>query len=633
MSALEPWGEPRPIPRDRWDEHAARSTRAAHPDLVDLLLTLGPGRICGLFDVPDPTLDDAWESLRRRFLRLRDHGLWPGLLDGDVEDLVVFATDARGAAMGCTPNRFWFLGPRGELLDAGRALRDLVTTFVCGSIHRTYALPADVDLGCQPLHLVAGSTGLDEYIEALQAGRDAESLLEGAMVSQPLLLSHREILAALCGPRGDAIAVEARNEAVDLVTRIATRRAPTFAAVLLPPSFDRGTATTDPAVRAWAQNLLPLGPIGPFAKPDPDPATSPIRVAAPLHHAAYVPSEDPMSWVQSHAEALRRSDPDLGSGLTERALALPVSEIAGYVRQIVQLDAHRRYLCDAPAGGIEWEPRPGERAAAASARLAVHVDRAWPLLALAVAASRNDLIQAQAAAVLHGARDPLLARLWLRAIVVATPPVLFGADPWTLAVRYAASCHVSDELVATCLPALRKGCGVIALLLSSRVDRGDVVAALLEQYPAFACVCPWDGRTETRHVFSQAAPLAADVLREAAGARVSDERAPIGVVAQADVITPAAQVRPMTMVSERPGPPAPRLAAPRVKGAPQPITAALVQVGGKRVLDRLRAVARDKKIDLTVRTEAARGLLAVDAPAAAEVEEDLEQAWDRYWRF
>ncbi len=84
--------------------------------------------------------------------------------------------------------------------------------------------------------------------------------------------------------------------------------------------------------------------------------------------------------------------------------------------------------------------------------------------------------------------------------------------------------------------------------------------------------------------------------------------------------------------AEPPARRAPSVTGPWVSGPLGPITRALVAVGDARVLDRLRAVARTKRADLLVRTEAARGLVAARAPGADGIVDEVEQAWERYWR-
>lgn len=620
---LELFGDPIPLSEQELAAAVSGLVGPVHPDVVALLRGFGPGSICALFEVPDPR-GGSWEGLRRRFELHREHGFWPGLAPSDAERLVVFATDARGAALGCTEERLWLLAADGGVFDCGSSLAELVEMVLCPSIGRTYATALDapgryrrpddgrhLDLGCQAVFVAAGTPGVDAYLAALRTGADADGLLEGAMVEQPLLLSHRALLARLCAPAADNLPGEARTEAIALVTRIAIRREPSFA-TLLPASFRPETAARDPEVRAWAACPPELSPRGPYALADPAPTPRPIRVEAPLGMDPGFAAVDPDLWIETHAEALRGMDATLAAALEDAALALARSESAGFVRQIAQLD-EQSFQLTRGTNGIVWEADPAARARAAAGRLAKRRDEAWPLLALAVAAASPGTVRAWAAQLLSGFQHALMPRLWLHAIVSTEAPTPFGADPWTLAQRLAATSPMDDALLSACLPALRLGSGVAALVLIRRVDREDVRRALLDVLPQVICLRGWEGEPHDRDALETVDELAREALRPIAGMPPS----PPGSTATAGV-----------------GPGAPRdaVAGPWVKGPLAPITRALIGVSDKRVVDRLRAIARDKRTNLQARTEAARGLVALRAPDVDTVVELVEQAWERYWR-
>ena len=483
LGSLTLVGEPRPAPFAQWSAGALAMRELMSPELVELLRQWGPGRLCGTFELPDPTTDDC-TVLRARVLAWHRHGYWPGLAPKPSERLAIIARDRRGAGLAYGDAGYVVLGPRGEVFQAGRTLDELVATFMCKFLHMTYDvrigghLDTFIELGAEPVYVASAAPGLPEYIENLRVGRD--DLLEAALTSEPLILAYVRTVAALCGPISDKVEDSIRQDALDTVLRLAKRREPLLFGLVFPETLSARAPFHDDAVRAWATSDLELSAKGPLLA-EPPSGGEPVVVARRRDGEGYWPHAEPSQWVSSIVQLWSGTALEpIAVRYAELARGLPASASRTAIGQIEQLDAHRTYVKGFGDGTLGYDQRL-ERADAAEARIRDLVAEGCPLLALAVMGHR-EAVCVRATRLLAGVRDAKLSEMWLRLLLATEAPMPWGADAYAFAQNYAASTHVDDRLVDLLLAPLKDGSPIAAILVCSRIDRDDVFSALLDQY-------------------------------------------------------------------------------------------------------------------------------------------------------
>jgi hypothetical protein len=614
-------GPSRPIPEASWSACGVR------PDLVQLLRTSGPGALAGVFRIPDPT-DGSWNNLQAEARAWHDRGFWAGLVPARFERLTVFATDRRGAGLACDDDGYWFLSPLGAALEVGRTLDD-VARFALGALHQTYDLPADgdggIELGCDDVFVTVGAPGLEHWLAELAAGR-GDDTFEGALSAEPLLFAYLHAVAALCSPATDGLPDVVRADALDTVLGLVRRRMPAALRTLFPPGIGRGEPFRDPAVRAWAEETPELGPRGPFGRALENGADR-VAIEAPWNEAVHWPSSGALAWV---AEAKSRCEgtalAELAGSIAATAEGAAASDRLALIRQITQLDDD---LCERRgdgAGGLVLDD-PESRAEAAERRLRPRMEEplARALVALAILAGPA-AVSSRATALLGGHASP---ELWLSLLVGTGGPMPWGADPWTFAEACTLSGPIPDSLVAALLPALAAGSSIAAVLLASRADRDDVIEGLASRYATFALSSAWTDERENRRTHHT------QIIADDPHARAAIA-AYLGVQAE---LPPRSlgwaegSRQRLAIMTELRGPSInPRMEPPWRPGPIGPVTRALATRGGKRGVEALRKAASDPKVDLAVRDEATKGLLAIDAPGSEALADKVDKSWRRYWR-
>lgn len=632
---LSLFGTAQPRPLAQWSAGASAAQPALPDDLVELIVQWGPGRLAATFAIPDPA-GDAWAVLHDRALALHSRGWWAGLDREAFEELVVFARDRRGAGLAWGAGEFVFLGPRGEVLRVGHTLDELVTGFLCASLHLTYDLRVAnelgrfVELGAEPVYVAAAAPGLREYLDGLRAGRD--DLLEAALSAEPLVLAYVDTIAALCSPAADDIAEPTRADALDSLLALARRRAPMIFGLLIPDGVRRERPFADQSVRSWAQRASSTREEGPlFADP---PAGTQIDVPAQLRPVAYWPTPNVEPWLASIVERWRGSPLEpAATQLVQQARALAPGFAHSVLRQIEQLDGFRTHVHSGSAGALAFDVAQ-ERADSAEERVRAVRAEALPLIALASLSDR-EAVCVRAVRLLRGVRDAALFDLCLRLIVCTMPPMPWGADACTLAEVAIAAGPIDDTLVPHLLGAMQVGSPIAAILVSPRVERDDVHSAFLEHYTAIATAGAWSPNAHARQHLTEDDALVVDALcaflnvakppRRSLSEQGFRADGADGCVAPPYFCENGLSSVPRPAIAQSP-------TAPHRPGPLGPITQALLKRPEKRTLDTLRRVALNKRAPIDTRDEAAKGLVAFKSPDAAEVKADVARAWERHWR-
>lgn len=635
LAQLTLWGSPRPRPLETWSASARAIASLLSPDVVELCSAWGPGRLAAVFSIPDPTGDD-WSEWRARAVAWYERGHWAGLARAEVERLAIFARDRRGAGLAYGPEGYVHLGARGEVFRAGRTFEELVQAYLCRSFELTEDLRISneheqrIELGVEATYVSASAPGLADYLEASRLGRDEH--LEAALNAEPLTRAYERTIAALCSSSSDAIADDVREEALDTVLALAKRRVPLLVGLSVPKSVLGPRPFADEAVRAWAQVAAAPAEGGPlFEMPPPG---VDFDVPPELRRGESAGSRDPIAWAEAVVARWRgtplESHADAMSG---EVRSMPPGLAFGVLRQIEQLDGYRTHLRSG-AGGVLSYDRPEERADAAESRLASFIPDAWPLVALAVM-SDQEAVCIRATRLLRGLRSDMLFDFWLRLVVATAPPMPWGADLHTFAEAAVAAGAVSDALVERLLPALRRASPIAAILLSSRVDRDDVVSVLTERYVDVALASAWSPRPHTRQHLGGDDLFAVEALSahfglDAPPRRSLCEPSPRDEGERRCVPTPYFSENGLYTLA-RPSV-AQALTPPHRAGPLGPVTRALTTRREKAVVEMLRKVARNPRLPIDTRDEAAKGLVESGAPGAEEIATLVERAWERYVR-
>jgi len=613
---MEPVGLIRPISEAEWKGDGVRG------DLVNVLRTYGPGSIAGVFRISAPASRE-WERLRTEALGWHQQGYWAGLSRDHLSRMVVFASDRRGCALGCDDDGYWFLGPGGAALDAGRTFDELVAKFILGSLHRTYRtrphadpkapieLPdAEVGLGMQDVYVTEQASGLTRYLAELEAGRDEG--LEGALSAEPLILAYLHTIAGLCSSAADRIADEMRADALDSVLRLARRRVPNALAAFFPAALDDSYPFRSLEVRRWADSRPELGMRGPFGQPR-DTAREIGEVEQAYRPAVHWPRCDADQWLlQARKFCAGTSLEEMAEARSHAVSHSSASERFGIVRLLTQLDDARTALRGDGTGFIGLDD-PRRRADDAEARLREQLPTMGPWIELAVLAG-PPWASVRATRLLRGHSS---ADFWLGLIAGTISPMPWGADPWTFA-EACIEAPIPDALVTALLPALRKSSPIAAILLSSRSDRDDVLDALISHYATIALSSAWTSEGKETVQLTADDPDARAALKTYLGIR-SDlpERS---LSSKSTIASP--HVSPY--INPRNGP-------PFRPGPLGPVTRALVTRGTRRCVEVLRRTVTSTRLDPSVRDEALKGLLAMKAPGTEALADQIEKRWERYW--
>jgi uncharacterized protein (TIGR02996 family) len=233
-------GDARPIEADALAS-VLGERRAVLPDgYVQLMTRWGPGWLCGVFELPDPSQPDGrfdllQDTLRVRGLALRRSGQWAQLAEDELERGVVLGVDRFGRALFArTATDLVLLRPGGDVKPIG-TFEELMASYLLGSDPRESPMShraewdVELDVGVPPLYITtrwgAARAG---FLEALASGDEerADAALQSVIAAEVALFALLELASHLAGPGGKHLAPELRASYAEQCFRMAKRRAP-----------------------------------------------------------------------------------------------------------------------------------------------------------------------------------------------------------------------------------------------------------------------------------------------------------------------------------------------------------------------------------------------------------------------
>jgi hypothetical protein len=299
-------GEPGPVPVETLACVAAEAGVTFPQPLVSLLSTWGPGVLCGIFTLEDPTdvaETSRFQRLQRRLrveaMQARATGHWAQIPESDFARTMILGIDRRGAALALladtsTRGELVVLHPRGYVLPIGD-FDSLVRTFLLGTaVERTRSVILHDGANgnwswaaSKPKWAAAADLGVPAVYRVI-AGGDADPLRGGAMACEPVLAALRrgsesdadealgvalgqhvalyvllELLAALVDDSGEDVPIELRVSYIEQLVRMTKRRAPCLASEV-PLSALREALTAGEARSALALSLRENSVLEPF---------------------------------------------------------------------------------------------------------------------------------------------------------------------------------------------------------------------------------------------------------------------------------------------------------------------------------------------------------------------------------
>jgi hypothetical protein len=452
-------GEPRPLALEAIARVVERAGLSLPAPIAFLLSSWGPGLLCGVLTLEDPTDDSEGSRFRclQRILRgeaaqARATGYWAQIPEDVFAHSMVLGVDLRGAALVLLPERIEprlvLLHPRGYVLPIGdfEALR----TFLLGtSLDRSRsailhdqakgnwfwasrsATPqlaaAAADLGVPATYRVAAGDArprsdlahaCEPILAALRRGDEpaADEALRIALGENVALYVLLELLATLVDAPGGDVADDLRASYTDQVVRMVKRRAPCLVEEV-PLSAVVDAVAESKTSRDLARVLRENSVLEPFAgvfsaKGDattraPAPAVALVEPLADAAARGFVAPPDfpPVSaeaQIAAHAEAWRRDDPHTGIGsLLDRMRPLHPGVRQGIALLIARLEG---------SSSCTGEP-PGT----VRTHLEREIEHAWPMLVLAMRAA-HDAVGSGARFVLHSAKVAEAAPFYLSMI-------------------------------------------------------------------------------------------------------------------------------------------------------------------------------------------------------------------------
>jgi uncharacterized protein (TIGR02996 family) len=221
-------------------------------EYVELMTTWGPGRLCDVLELPDPTAPAGrFRHLQQR-LRVEGAarhlaGAWAALSAAELRRGVVLGTDRRGlAVLARSPSSLVLLHPSGRLVELG-SFEAFVRRFLRGgqlalthascfeSAARNWAwstvyddLPQRNDLGVPATYVTDAPPPRAELLDAWAAGDEAEADAALARVLEAEVAGYAltELLYFLASPGAAYVPAEIRATYADQLYRAARRRLP-----------------------------------------------------------------------------------------------------------------------------------------------------------------------------------------------------------------------------------------------------------------------------------------------------------------------------------------------------------------------------------------------------------------------
>jgi uncharacterized protein (TIGR02996 family) len=219
---------------------------------IELMTTWGPGRLCDLLELPDPTAPAGRFRLLQQRLHVegaarRGAGAWGALSDAELRRGFVLGVDRRGLAVFArSPASLVLLHPSGYVLELG-SFEDLVGKFLLGgqialAYHASFEhavrdwawyvrdgeLLERNDLGVPAIHVTDAPSPRTELLAAWAAGDEAAADAALARVLDAEVAAHAmiELCCFLASPEAAHLPAEIRATYGDQLFRTARRRVP-----------------------------------------------------------------------------------------------------------------------------------------------------------------------------------------------------------------------------------------------------------------------------------------------------------------------------------------------------------------------------------------------------------------------
>jgi hypothetical protein len=419
-------GDPRPIPAEILAGVAEDLGIILPRSLAAILTTWGPGLLCGMFPLEDPSdraENGRFHRLQRRLREeatdLRASGYsWAQIPEAIFARAMVLAVDRRGAALVLLPSEqrpseIVLLHPRGHVVPVG-TFEELVSTFLVGGeveasrvaiLHdgahgdwrrvRWYRDEKGADLGVPATYHVSGAPPVaasEPVLAALLRGDEAaaDAELAQALAENVALFLLLDLLAELTGERGAGVPAELRASYTEQLLRMAKRRSRWLAKELPGAELVKALASGGPVA---AELVLPLRrnsvaePFEGVFSLESDRTSNQRRAerVAPLPDAeargfvappGFPPAE---AEIAAHVAAWRRHDPHAPIGL----LLDRIREMHPGVRQGIAL-LIARLVESSPFDGQPYHEE-------VQRHLERDLESAWPMLTLALRSDRDEI--------------------------------------------------------------------------------------------------------------------------------------------------------------------------------------------------------------------------------------------------
>ncbi len=219
---------------------------------VELMERWGPGRLCDVFELPDPTAPAGRFRLLQQRLRVegaarRLAGAWAALSDAELQRGWVLGVDRRGIAVFArSSTSVVLLHPAGYVLEIG-SFEDLVGKFLLGGqlvlTHRAFfqnaardwgwavryrGEAARNDLGVPSIYVTDAASRRGELLAAWAAGDEeaADAALARVLEAEVAAFAMFELFYFLASPEAAHVPAQIRATYADQLFRAARRRVP-----------------------------------------------------------------------------------------------------------------------------------------------------------------------------------------------------------------------------------------------------------------------------------------------------------------------------------------------------------------------------------------------------------------------
>jgi uncharacterized protein (TIGR02996 family) len=247
MYGLTLLGDPHPLSPRALSDALAQDHARVPTSYLKLLATWGPGWLCNVFELPDPTDPNGrfrhlQDVLHVEAVAQRRDGAWPQLSELELAQGVVLGVDRRGfAILTRSATELALLHPRGMVFTVG-SFDDLVRNALLGGalLATQRARIRDVChddltqgwrhnlLGVPSIYLTDGDLPRADLLAAWVAGDEAaaDAALARVLETEVAMYALMELLHHLASPAAADISASIRASYADQLYRMAHRRLP-----------------------------------------------------------------------------------------------------------------------------------------------------------------------------------------------------------------------------------------------------------------------------------------------------------------------------------------------------------------------------------------------------------------------